>query len=72
MALVQSIDYRCPKLLGVLKGQILYDQIRAVAPRYRDLKQPSAGVPEDVGLRLPAAQLLERRELLAVGEAIPG
>ena len=72
VALAQSMDYRFSKLLGGMYGQILYDQIRTVAPQHCNLEQPSAGVPEDVGLRLHTTHLLERHELLVVGQAILG
>lgn len=58
--------------LGGLEWQILYDQIRSVAPKHCDLEEPSAGVPEALGLRLHAAHLGKRHELLAISEAVSG
>ena len=72
IALPQGIDYRLSKAVGGLQGQILYDQIRPVAPNHRDLEQVSTGVPEGLGPRVHVTHLIERYELPAVGEAVPG
>ncbi len=71
-ALAQGIDYRLPKSVGGLWGQILYDQLRSVAPMHRDLEQVGGGVPEAIGRRSRVVHLVERHELLALGETVAG
>jgi hypothetical protein len=51
---------------------MLYQQIWAAAPQHHDLEQPSAGIPEDVGLRLNIAHLGKSHELLTVAKALSG
>jgi len=69
--LTQGIDYCLPESVGGSRWQILHYQLRALAPEHRDLEQVDGRVSEVAGCRSRAVHLVERGELLAVGEPLP-